>query len=629
MPRLLFTVACHVLLGGLAWSQDAGQAVEFFETKVRPLLSERCWSCHGTGKQEAGLRLDSSSGLHQGGDFGPVLDADRPRAGRLWQVIQPAAEPSMPPDQPLSAQQRRVLEQWLAAGAPWPDDSSPAKNDDRETTHRGHWAFLPIAKPIPPEVSRVDWPNSSIDAFVLARLETAGLGPSPPVARETWLKRASIDLVGLYPDPEAFGAIAADPREDDLVLAEWTDRLLASPGYGERWGRHWLDVARYADTKDYQDSGEGSYPLAWTYRDYVIQAFNEDLPFDRFVTEQLAADHLESTKNDNQRLAALGFLTVGRRFNHNEQDRIDDQLDTTLRGLMGLTIGCARCHDHKFDPLSIDDYYRLYAVFGNTREPAFPDRPRFHSPLTPASELLDAGVHEQKLREAQAALDARTRELRSAILKEVRDYAGDYLEYIVQQSPEHRTRDDVSLVTQRTTIRDRAAYSQGVVRAWQQFLERCDSEDPELGLFVRLWRGRAADFPSTLATLLQTPDAWNPLLVDRLHSSPPANLAEFAEQIGGFARRRLIDTGASSLCETPKPWPCRIPTGNVGGKSCTGPNRHCVSMTMSSNSSTTSTSSWRSSNWSAMSNKSLSRQKPERLPDRCRWLTASRRANSE
>src|SRR5207244_3881383 len=231
-------------------------------------------------------------------------------------------------------------------------------------------AVQPIAMPPVPKVKDKDWASTAIDNFVLAKLQAAGLKPAPAADRRTLLRRATFDLIGLPPTPEEIGAFVADRSPN--AFTKVVDRLLASPHYGERWGRYWLDVARYADTKGYVFTEERRYPFAYTYRDYVIDAFNKDLPYDRFLIEQIAADRLPLGE-DKRPLAAMGFLTLGRRFLNNQSDIIDDRIDVVTRGTMALTVACARCHDHKFDPIPTADYYSLYGVFNSSYEPT--DKP--------------------------------------------------------------------------------------------------------------------------------------------------------------------------------------------------------------------------------------------------------------
>ena len=230
-----------------------------------------------------------------------------------------------------------------------------------------HWSFRPVTKPTVPAVNNRAWVRTPIDAFILARLEAQGLTPATECDRLTFLRRVSFDLIGLPPTPEEVEAFVSDrsPEAHEKVV----DRLLSSPRYGERWGRHWLDIARYADTKGYVFQEERRYPYSYTYRDYVIRAFNDDLPYDQFILHQLAADQLP-LGTDKRPLAAMGYLTLGRRFLNNVHDIIDDRIDVTMRGLQGLTVACARCHDHKFDAIPTKDYYSLYGVFASSVEPA-------------------------------------------------------------------------------------------------------------------------------------------------------------------------------------------------------------------------------------------------------------------
>jgi hypothetical protein len=276
-----------------------------------------------------------------------------------------------------------------------------------------HWAYQPVANPALPQVKDHAWPQTSVDDFILAGLEARGLQPSSPADRRTLLRRATFDVIGLPPTPEETTAFEADTSPG--AFAHVVDRLLASPHYGERWGRYWLDVARYADTKGYVFLEENKFPWAYTYRDYVVRSLNDDLPYDQFVLQQLAADKLPPGK-DRRSLAALGFITLGGRFMNNQQDILDDRIDVVTRGLMGLTVACARCHDHKFDPIPTQDYYSLYGVFASSVEPVVP--PLLEDP--PDTEIYAAFDKELKAREkklsdlvdgrfGQLVADAKTR----------------------------------------------------------------------------------------------------------------------------------------------------------------------------------------------------------------------------
>jgi hypothetical protein len=333
--------------------------IEYFETKVRPLLAEHCYSCHGAKKQSAGLRFDTSAGLRAGADDGPVLVPGDPAKSRLVKSVKREGDYPMPPKTSLPADATAVLTEWVKAGAAFPDDAAK----DPTVDPKKHWAYQPVKAPAVPQVPNV---ASPIDAFVRAKLEEKGLAPATPADRRTLIRRAYYDLIGLSPTADEVEAFAKDRAPD--AYERLIDKLLASPQYGERWGRYWLDIARYADSKGYILTQERSFAFSYTYRDYVVRSFNEDKPYDRFVTEQLAADLLP-LGDDKRPLAAMGFLTLGRRFLNNQQDIIDDRIDVVTRGFMGLTVTCARCHDHKYDPIPTKDYYSLYGVFASSTEP--------------------------------------------------------------------------------------------------------------------------------------------------------------------------------------------------------------------------------------------------------------------
>ena len=349
-------------------SAASPQGAEFFERRIRPLLAERCLSCHGPKKEMAGLRLDTKERLLKGSDNGPVVVPGQPEKSPLILAVRQTGDVKMPPKAKLSADAVADLTRWVQMGTPWPETAKTADTaaPSIAAVRKRHWAFQPVRKPALPAVKDTAWALTDVDRFVLARLEEKNLAPSPEANRHTLLRRASFDLTGLPPTPEEIEAFEADRSPN--AFARVVDRLLASPRYGERWGRHWLDVARYADTKGYVFTEERRFPFAYTYRDYVIRSFNEDLPYDQFILHQLAADRLPLGA-DKRPLAAMGFLTLGRRFLNNVPDIIDDRIDVTMRGLQGMTVACARCHDHKFDPIPQKDYYSLYGVFASSVEP--------------------------------------------------------------------------------------------------------------------------------------------------------------------------------------------------------------------------------------------------------------------
>jgi Protein of unknown function (DUF1553)/Protein of unknown function (DUF1549)/Planctomycete cytochrome C len=376
------------------------EAIEFFESRVRPILVERCIKCHGPKKQSSNLRLDSREATIKGGDSGPSVIPAKPEESLLIQAVaQTHEELKMPPTGKLSEPAVAIIRQWVTLGAPWPAITSKRAVSAQNVGHDSaapHWSFQPVGSPSAPPVHDRNWVGSPVDTFVLARLEAAGMTPSARADKRTVIRRATMDLWGIPPTAEEVEAFEVDSAPD--AFARLVDRLLASPRYGERWGRHWLDVARYADTKGYVFTQDRRYPYAYTYRDYVISSLNKDLRYDQFVVEQLAADQLPRG-NDPRALAAMGFLTVGRRFLLDQNEIIDDRIDVVCRGLLGLTVTCARCHDHKFDPIPTEDYYSLYGVFASSTEPA--ELPLLEKPVANAA----SADFEQKLSLAKKARD--------------------------------------------------------------------------------------------------------------------------------------------------------------------------------------------------------------------------------
>ncbi|SIO59037.1 Planctomycete cytochrome C [Singulisphaera sp. GP187] len=393
-----------------------GPGEAFFEQKVRPILVASCAKCHGAKKQESGLRLDARAALIQGGDNGPAVVPGDPAKSLLIQAVNHEGDLAMPPGRKLSDEQIGVLKQWVERGMPWPGGDTPVAIRSSAITDedRRFWSFQPVAaKPAVPTTADRAWPRTEIDAFILARLETEGLKPAAPADRRTLIRRASFDLIGLPPTPAEVAAFVADPAPD--AFARVVDRLLASPRYGERWGRHWLDVVRYADT-----AGEtADFPVreAHLYRDYVIDAFNRDTPYDQFVREQVAGDLIAATDpaRHAKLVTATGFIATSRRFGFDPQNyqhlTIQDTIDTVGQTVLGLSLGCARCHDHKFDPISAADYYALYGIFDSTRY-AFPgseekNRPRDLVPLVPP---VEAAAKQKSYDETLARLTAEIKE---------------------------------------------------------------------------------------------------------------------------------------------------------------------------------------------------------------------------
>ena len=364
-----------VLLFAVLAAEDPAQAgaptaeqLKFFETNVRPVFAEHCLKCHGEKKQWAGLRLDSREALLRGGDSGAAVTPGKPNDSLLIRAVRHEDEDlKMPENGKLPDRQIADLVRWVEMGAPFPE-VAPGAARSRDPNH---WAFQPPVEQPLPQVKHVGWSNSPVDQFILARLEAAGLAPSGQADKRTLIRRVTFDLTGLPPTPAEIDAFVTDDRAD--AYAQLVDRLLDSPAYGERWGRHWLDVARYADSNGLDENV--AHGNAWRYRDYVVAAFNQDKPFDKFLVEQLAGDLLPATSEAqrHEQLIATGFLSIGPKVlaEVNEpkmrMDIVDEQLDTVGRVFLGLTLGCARCHDHKFDPIQTVDYYGLAGIFKSTR----------------------------------------------------------------------------------------------------------------------------------------------------------------------------------------------------------------------------------------------------------------------
>ena len=346
--------------------------MEFFENKIRPILSDNCYKCHSheAVKLKGGLSVEYREPLLKGGENGPAIVPGDPNKSLLIKAVR-YTDPDlqMPPKgQKLSDQQIADLEAWVKMGAPDPRTVSAVAAKTWTKNERDHWSFKPVVKPAIPEVKETNWVQTPVDSFIAAKLEANGMKPSPIADKRTLIRRATFDLIGIAPTLKEVQDFLDDNSPD--AFAKVVDRLLASPHYGERWGRFWLDTARYSDTKgDVKVQKEDfRFPYAWTYRDYVVKAFNDDKPYNHFITEQLCADKLPQAP-DHSTLAAMGFLTVGERFNDNINDILNDRIDVVTKGFLGLTVTCARCHDHKFDPIPTKDYYSLRGIFASTYEP--------------------------------------------------------------------------------------------------------------------------------------------------------------------------------------------------------------------------------------------------------------------
>ncbi len=514
-------INCHFAISSVAAEPEfSREQLDFFEKQVRPVLAAQCWNCHSKKKAESGLRLDSREAVLKGGDRGEVVTLREASASLLIHAVRRDGELQMPPNGRLTADQIAALTKWIELGLPWPREVAGSA---LAQAWRTHWALQPVTKPNVPAIAEDSWSQSPVDRFVLERLlplsggrESPGSARAsvaganwkdpgdlrPPLGkqsaltlaaradRRTLIRRATFDLLGLPPTPDEVAEFAADLAPD--AFERLVDRLLASPKYGERWGRHWLDVARYADTKGYVFFEEKSYPWAYTYRDYVVRSLNEDKPYDQFVTEQLAADVLgeegraghETDDMTNQpknpsppaplpakpgrgeqeraeQLPALGFLTVGSHFMGNVHDIVDDRIDVVTRGLMGLTVTCARCHDHKYDPIPTADYYSLYGVFRSTTEPLV--LPLF----APPNDTPDYRRFTAELSLRQQKLDDFVRQKHGALVEGARTRVGEYL-LAAKAANEKPATDDFMLIA------DPGDLNPAMIVRWQAYLGKVE-----------------------------------------------------------------------------------------------------------------------------------------------------------
>jgi hypothetical protein len=536
--------------GGVVLADDE----TFFETKIRPVLAAKCYSCHGPAKQTSGLRLDSREAMITGGDAGSVLEPGKKDESLLYQAAAHTGDASkMPPKnsktEPMTPDEVAALGQWIDHGAVWPA-TKPGSMVDASKGSDGapqHWAFRKIEKPQVPVVSDAAWQANAIDAFIADKLAKAGIAPSPMADRQTLIRRLSFDLTGLPPTAEEIQAFVSDPASDDAATEKVVDRLLASPHFGERIGRHWLDLARYSDTKGYVFQEDRRYPFAYTYRDYVIRSFNGDLPYDRFVTDQLAADKMPAGE-DNSHLAAMGYLTVGRRFLNNPHDIIDDRIDLVGRSLMGLTIACARCHDHKYDPIPAADYYSLYGVFASSSEPK--DGPILESP----SQSVKRAEFEKAIAKAKGELDGFVNGKVDEFRKEINANGPAYLCAAVEANFEFMGRNPkIEEIATRRKLKPELI--RAVAARWSTAVKE---NKPELAKALKLWNDLATQKPDKFAEEAAAklkaykPEDLPPALAKILQDNLPKSVDDVAS-IYFKAIENVRGQGADKVVEGDKP----------------------------------------------------------------------------
>lgn len=504
---------------------DDDTARVFFESKVRPLLASHCTGCHSADDQQGGVRLDVRSGVFGKVAGNPVVSPSDVANSRLLKVIQyDDNDIQMPPDGVLPETDRNILRRWVETGAYWPaGDEAPALADpfprredgsiDFAAAAASHWSYQPIQEVSPP-TGVADHP---VDAFVARRLRGEGLALSERARPQTLVRRFYFDVLGMPPTCEQAQAFLSDPSP--AATAALVDQLLDDPRYGERWARHWLDVARYADTTGYRTANKSrEYANAYTYRDWVVSSLNADMGYDDFVQAQIAADLI--WPDDPAQQAALGFLSVGPVFTDNRVEQINDQIDVVTRGMMGMTMVCARCHDHKFDPVPTSDYYSLYGVFDSTR--------RVDEGLAiPVSYTSDGLENFRKqLREKENKL----RETKEAVRKTIQDDSRTRLpDYLVAAAVDLKVLPGSARPKLEPDLRARS------VRGWGNLLKNRNSHPAVRMLWEFASVREAADFPTALQTkageLIGPNKRFPQAFVKRLVESPPASFEELLRQL--------------------------------------------------------------------------------------------------
>jgi hypothetical protein len=493
------------LLSLIAWTALPQNKEDFFETKVRPILATECFSCH-TDSQMGGLRMDSREALLKGGKSGPALVPGDPDKSLLIQAVRHAGDLKMPKGGKLPQAQIDALVEWVKAGAVWPTTNAPVPVTKGEmkidAARRAFWSFQPLRVSPAPAVKDKRWAKTEIDRFILARLEKEGLAPVAPADRRTLIRRATLDLTGLPPTAEEIEAFEKDKAAD--AFAKVVDRLLASPQYGERWGRLWLDVARYGEddyrSLDPMGRGFAPYPHAYLYRDWVVKAFNDDLPYDQFVRAQLAGDLMDE-KTRVRTLPALGFLGQGPWYYDNgavEVTRADerhDRIDVVSRGFLGLTVGCARCHDHKYDPISTKDYYAMAGVFASTTYKEYPQ--------VPQSVVDDYTKLEKKLKAKQKMMGEFMQKEGNLLSESLVLQASKYMQAVWSVKGEPKT--DLNDAIERNKL------DYELMQRWIRFLERPPRHYP----FLKDWQAMMAK-GGTAADAKKLADEFQSLLLDVL-----------------------------------------------------------------------------------------------------------------
>src|SRR5260370_5099159 len=501
--RLLF---CLWMSGAPIWAQTQ-DPTEFFEKKIRPILANNCQACHNPKLKTAGLDLTSAEGFVHGGQSGPIVAEGNPDASRLIKVVGYDEFLKMPPTAKLKEEEIADLRAWVKMGAIGPGAATtaapaqPLRAPSREFTEaeKSFWAFQPVKDPAAPSVRNQGWVQTPLDRFVLAKLEEKGLKPAAPADKITLLRRATFDLTGLPPTENETRAFLDDQSKD--AFRKVVDRLLASPRYGERWGRHWLDVARYADSTGNDE--DHRYPYAWRYRDYVIDFFNRDLPYDQFIREQLAGDLLPSPDGGtvNARgIVATGLLALGPKALAQQDktkmmsDIYDEQVAVVSKAFLGITVACARCHDHKFDPILTKDYYSMISIFASTRDFAGGGQgvsKMLFRPLAPQAEYERYKIYERKVGQAELAVQDVTDRERDNYTKQLSPKLADYM-----VAAQRVYQDGAQLAA----VAGEKGLEEDVLGKWVTYLKPTPESRPHLND----WRSAPADKSGEVARIYQT-----------------------------------------------------------------------------------------------------------------------------
>lgn len=556
------TLFCSDIVNGNDTAED------FFESRIRPVLTEHCQSCHGSNKQSGGLRLDHREALLLGGHTGPALIPGNPNDSLLIQAIRHTGDYEMPPKKKLPEPVLRDFEKWIQRGAEWPKKSEPTNLGNTAKRSDSHWAFRPVQQPPIPETATSEIPSHSIpgidkkgtdqftqpvDAFIQQQLTEQGLSLSPRADRRSVIRRITYTLTGLPPTQDEVSDYLSD--EDPNAYERLVERLLGSVHYGEHWARHWLDVSRYSDTKGYVYGREERFwPHAWAYRDWVVNCFNDDMPYNRFLLLQLAADQVEDRRPDD--LAAMGFLTLGRRFLGVRREIIDDRIDVVSRGMMGLTVSCARCHDHKFDPIPAADYYSLYGVFDSCIEQLV--RLDVHSQTDKAVTTQDSSqeAFEVELEKRQTKLSEQMAARRAEANSRVRQRVADYL--FAQSELDKYPANGFDQIFASDDLLP------AVVRRWSAYLRKTAPQNESIFLPWQLFsRVSANNFQKESSQIIQQikvrhTDDLNPLIAEQFQTAP-TSLRDVCDRYGSIFRQ--VDQNWQEQIKQAKDGGHEIPTG--------------------------------------------------------------------